>query len=71
MQAQAKEKELLQMPGRGELNFAPLVQAFRDIEYSGWTEIFMHPFPRGIPILETTTAVTAEINRSRQYLESL
>ena len=71
MQAQAKEKELLQMPGRGELDFAPLVQAFRDIEYSGWTEIFMHPFPRGIPILETTTAVTAEINRSRQYLESL
>lgn len=64
-----KEQELLQMPGRGKLNFAPLMQALADIKYSGWTEIFMHPVPRGIPILETTEAVTAEINRARAYLE--
>jgi sugar phosphate isomerase/epimerase len=63
-----KEQELLQMPGRGELDFAPLIEALQDIKYAGWTEIFMHPVPRGIPILETTAEVTAEINRSRNYL---
>lgn len=63
-----KEQELLQMPGRGPLDFAPLLSALAEIRYRGWTEIFMHPVPRGIPILETTAAVTAEINRSRDYL---
>ena len=62
-----KEQELLQMPGRGELDFVPLISALRDINYRGWTEIFMHPVPRGIPILDSTGSVTAEINRSRQY----
>jgi sugar phosphate isomerase/epimerase len=66
-----KEQELLQMPGRGELDFAPLLKALSDIRYDGWTEIFMHPVPRGIPILESTTAVTAEINRARAYLAQL
>jgi sugar phosphate isomerase/epimerase len=56
------------MPGRGPLDFGPLLQALRDIRYQGWTEIFMHPVPRGIPILETAAQVTAEINRSREYL---
>ena len=63
-----KEQELLQMPGRGKLNFGPLLAALRDVKYTGWTEIFMHPVPRGIPILKTTRAVTSEINRSRSYL---
>ena len=63
-----KEQELLQMPGRGDLDFAPMLKALRDIQYQGWTEIFMHPVPRGIPILETADEVTAEINRSRKYL---
>ena len=63
-----KEQELLQMPGRGDLNFVPLFAALQDIKYQGWTEIFMHPVPRGIPILKTTAEVTAEINRSRQYI---
>jgi len=63
-----KEKELLQMPGRGPLDFAPLLAALRKINYSGWTEIFMHPTPRGLPILDTAGAVTAEINRARSYL---
>ncbi len=66
-----KAQELLQMPGRGQLDFAPLVTALKEINYEGWTEIFMHPVPRGIPILETTEAVTAEINRSRDYLTKL
>ncbi len=63
-----KEQELLQMPGRGDLNFAPLLSALESIDYRGWTEIFMHPVPRGIPILDTTDQVTAEINRARNYL---
>jgi sugar phosphate isomerase/epimerase len=66
-----KEQELLQMPGRGDLDFAPLIEALADINYQGWTEIFMHPVPRGVPILETTDAVTAEINRARDYLAKL
>ena len=69
MEKLPKEQELLQMPGRGDLDFTPLLAALRDIEYSGWSEIFMHPVPRGIPILDSTDAVTAEINRSRDYLE--
>ncbi|WP_417731509.1 sugar phosphate isomerase/epimerase family protein [Rosistilla oblonga] len=66
-----KRQELLQMPGRGELDFAPLVDALVETKFSGWTEIFMHPVPRGIPILESTDKVTTEINRSRAYLEDL
>lgn len=65
-----KEQELLQMPGRGELDFQPILAALRKIHYAGWTEIFMHPVPRGIPILPTAAEVTAEINRARHYLDS-
>lgn len=66
-----KEDELLQMPGRGDLDFRPILDALSEIKFDGWTEIFMHPFPRGIPILETTAEVTEEINRAREYLGSL
>ena len=59
-----KEQELLQMPGRGDLDFKPICCGARGDRLSGWTEIFMHPVPRGIPILETTDEVTAEINRA-------
>ncbi|HAW29036.1 MAG TPA: xylose isomerase, partial [Planctomycetaceae bacterium] len=65
-----KEQELLQLPGRGDLNFVPLLAALKKINYQGRTEIFMHPVPRGIPILPTAEQVTAEINRSREYLEN-
>lgn len=64
-----KEQELLQMPGRGPLDFTPILKALKQINYQGFTEIFMHPVPRGIPILETAAAVTEEINRARTYLE--
>ena len=64
-----KEQELLQLPGRGPLDFKPILEALKQIDYSGWTEIFMHPVPRGIPILESATLVSREINRSRAYLE--
>ena len=65
-----KKQELLQLPGRGGLDFVPIVSALKQINYRGWTEVFMHPVPRGIPILQTATKVTAEMNRSRSYLES-
>ncbi len=66
-----KEQELLQMPGRGDLDFQPLLSSLKQIDFKGWTEIFMHPVPRGVPILETAAEVTAEINRSRSYLDAL
>ena len=66
-----KEQELLQMPGRGPLDFEPLLAALKEIDYRGYTEVFMHPFPRGIPILETTEEATAEINRGRHYLNEI
>ena len=64
-----KEQELLQLPGRGELDFRPILKSLEKVDYKGWTEIFMHPVPRGIPILDSTAKVTQEINRSRRYLE--
>lgn len=66
-----KSEELLQLPGRGPLDFQPIVQALKDINYAEQTEIFMHPVPRGIPVLPTTELATAEINRSRAYLDTL
>jgi sugar phosphate isomerase/epimerase len=65
-----KEEELLQLPGRGPLDFAPLLAALRKIDYKGWTSVFMHPVPRGIPILPTAAEVTAEILRAQRYLET-
>jgi len=66
-----KEQELLQLPHRGPLDWKPILAALKEINYTGRTEIFMHPVPRGIPILETKEAVTAEINNARKYLDGL
>ncbi len=66
-----KEDEMLQMPGfGGGLDYKPIVKALRDINYRGYVEIFMHPFPRGLPILPTAAEITAAINKSRTYLDS-
>jgi len=69
MKKMPKAEELEQMPGRGPLDFRPLVAALGQIDYRGPVEIFMHPTPRGIPILETVEQVTSEINLARRYLE--
>ena len=66
-----KDQELMQMPGRGTLDFKPLLSSLKSIGFNGWTEIFMHPVPRGIPILESEKLVTEEINHARSYLENL
>jgi sugar phosphate isomerase/epimerase len=65
-----KEQELLQLPGRGRLDFVSIVSALKQINYGGWIEIIMHQVPREIPILLTAAQVTAEINRSCSYLEN-
>lgn len=64
-----KEEEMRQMPGWGPLDFKPMLDALRQIRFAGLTSIFMHPVPRGIPILPTAAEVTAAINQSRQHLE--
>lgn len=69
MQAQPKEQELLQMPGRGDLDFGPMLKVLSKQRYEGWFEIFMHPFPRGIAILDTAEQVTEEVNRARKHIE--
>ena len=63
-----KEQELLQLPGRGDLDFKPLMHALRTIDFKGWTEVFMHPVPRGIPIMPEVEEATREINLARSYL---
>src|SRR5688572_24247795 len=66
-----KEIEMRQLPGfGGGLDYRPIVKALRDIRYTGYVEIFMHPTPRGIPILPTVGEITAAINRSRNYVET-
>ncbi len=65
-----KEKEMRQMPGfGGGLDYRPLLAALRKIRYAGFVEIFMHPTPRGVPILPTAPEITAAVNRSRAYLD--
>lgn len=66
----AKEIELQQLPGfGGGLDYRPVIKALADIRYTGLLEIFMHPTPRGIPILPTAPEITAAVNRSRDYIE--
>jgi sugar phosphate isomerase/epimerase len=70
-QTVAKEIELQQLPGRGPLDYRPLLQAMRDIGFNGYAEIFMHPTPRGGPILPTPAEITAVINESRSHIDRL
>ena len=65
----AKEIELEQLPGRGTLDYVPIVKALKDIEFTGVAEIFMHPTPRGVPMLPTAGEITREVNRSRAYID--
>lgn len=65
-----KEIELQQLPGfGGALDYRPIVKALADIRYAGYVEIFMHPTPRGVPILPTVAEITAAINRACNYVE--
>lgn len=71
MKPMPKEEELQQMPGRGKLDWKPLLQALKEVKFNGPTEIFMHPTPRGIPIMPTIAESTAEIVRAKAHLDAL
>ena len=64
-----KEQELMQLPGKGSFDFGPLLKSLQKIQYPGWVEVFMHPVPRGIPILPKVAQVTQLINQSRDHLQ--
>ncbi len=68
-QTVAKEIELQQLPGYGTLDYKPIVRALREIGFKGYAEIFMHPTPRGVPMLPTPSEITRAINKSRDYIE--
>ena len=67
----AKEIELEQLPGFGTLDYRPILAALRDIDFTGYAEIFMHPTPRGVPMLPTPGEITTAINKSRDHIEGL
>ncbi len=69
MQAQPKSDERLQLPGRGELDFRPLFKELVQGRYDRWIEVFMHPFPRGIPIAENLTEVAELLTESKSYVD--
>ncbi len=69
MKKTSKEIEMQQLPGLGALDYRLIVKALRDIGHTGYVEIFMHPTPRGIPILPTAAEITAAIHKSREYVE--
>ncbi len=69
MKKTSKEIEMQQLPGLGTLDYRLIVKALSDIGFTGYVEIFMHPTPRGVPILPTAAEITAAINQSREYVE--
>ncbi len=68
-QEMAKEEELKQLPGFGTLDYVQILAALRDVKFDGLAEIFMHPTPRGTPMLPTADEITGAINQSRSYLD--
>jgi sugar phosphate isomerase/epimerase len=65
-----KEQELQQLPGfGGGLDYRPVLSSLKKIKFTGWIEIFMHPTPRGVPILPSAAEITSAINKSREHLE--
>ncbi|MEC7709225.1 MAG: TIM barrel protein [Planctomycetota bacterium] len=66
-----KKEDLLQLPGRGSLDFKPLMQQLSSQRFNGPVEIFMHPVPRGVPILNSIAEITAAVRAARAYLDGL
>lgn len=62
------EEERKQLPGFGTLDYIPILSALKDIGFNGLSEIFMHPVPRGVPVLPTAKEINALINESRDHL---
>jgi sugar phosphate isomerase/epimerase len=66
---QPREKEHLQLPGQGSLDFRPIARALADTQFQGFVEIFMHPFPRGLSIMPKAAEVADVIARARDYFD--
>jgi sugar phosphate isomerase/epimerase len=64
------DEQLLQLPGRGPLDFKPILAALRAIAYDRLTSVFMHPIPRGVAIRESPQAVAQELARARAHLDA-
>ncbi len=64
----AKEDELKQLPGFGSLDYTPILAALKEIGFGGLAEIFMHPTPRGIPMLPTAVEITDKVIESRAHI---
>jgi hypothetical protein len=59
-----------QMPGfGGMLDYREVLKALWEIHFAGVVSLFMHPTPRGVPILPTAGEITAAVNKSREYVE--
>jgi sugar phosphate isomerase/epimerase len=54
--------------GRGQFDFGPLIRELAAMHFAGPVEIFMHPVPRSVPILESVAEITAEVNRGRSHV---
>jgi sugar phosphate isomerase/epimerase len=68
MKPMPSNEELMQFPGRGNLDFSPLLQALKDIHFQGWTEVFMHHTPRGQPLYPTAPPMTEDVIAAQRYL---
>jgi len=71
MQEQPKQDERLQLPGRGSLDFRPLVEELKKGNYQRWMEVFMHPFPRGIPIADDLEQVAELLTEAKAYVDAI
>jgi len=68
-EAVAKEIELEQMPGRGSLDYGPILAALVEVGFRGYAVPFMHPTPRGVPVLGTAGEITGLVRGSREHIE--
>ncbi len=71
MEKLPKEKELLQMPGRGPLDFKPLIAALATFSIPGGSRFSCIPCLEGSRFSKTPAQVTEEINRARKYIDGL
>jgi sugar phosphate isomerase/epimerase len=63
-----REEERKQLPGYGTLDYLPILKSLKEIGFNGLSEIFMHPVPRGIPVMPTADEINELIKSSRGYL---
>lgn len=67
-----KAEEMRQLPGfGGSLDYGAIIDALRDAGFTGLVEIFMHPVPRGIPILPTIPEIRSALLKSHAYIDRL